>query len=313
MNLLYRATPSISTVIIAAAGRANVYAKLKKSHRDLALVLAQRMDQSKDVRDGVRAAELFYQVILGRWDRFSEVETIVVMELNQLLMKMAKIDQKSMERVKFVDARLIKLLDLDVRITLSWDADNTDVDLHIIEPSGEEAFYGHNLTTLGGLVSRDFTQGYGPEEYVIHRAMPGIYQIRCHYYGSGQQTLMGPATVTANVITNYGRPNEHNQLLTLRLSSVNETVDIGAITFGTASATKPQKSSVLSREKIQKLKKGMSEEKVLEILGEPDRRDGGSLVTLHYHLSNGQKLKAALGPDLLWVREILESAEHDLL
>ena len=50
---------------------------------------------------------------------------------------------------------------------MSWDADATDMDLHVVEPSGEEAFYSHNRTTIGGLVSRDFTQGYGPEEYMV--------------------------------------------------------------------------------------------------------------------------------------------------
>ena len=69
-----------------------------------------------------------------------------------------------------VDPRLVKLLDVDVRIILTWDADLTDIDLHVVEPSGETAFYGHNRTVIGGLVSRDFTQGYGPEEYAVRRA-----------------------------------------------------------------------------------------------------------------------------------------------
>ena len=70
-----------------------------------------------------------------------------------------------------LDKRLIKPIDCDMRITMTWDADNTDIDLHVIEPSGERAFYGHNRTTIGGRVSRDFTQGYGPEEYMLRKAM----------------------------------------------------------------------------------------------------------------------------------------------
>ena len=38
-----------------------------------------------------------------------------------------------------------------------------------------------------------------------------------NYYGSRQQTLVGPATVKAIVFTNYGRPNESCQEITLRL------------------------------------------------------------------------------------------------
>ena len=72
-----------------------------------------------------------------------------------------------------LDERLEKLLQFDVRIVMTWHADNTDIDLWVIEPSGEKAFYSHNRTTIGGLVSRDFTGGYGPEEYLLRRAMKG--------------------------------------------------------------------------------------------------------------------------------------------
>ena len=55
---------------------------------------------------------------------------------------------------------------------MTWHADNTDIDLWVTEPSGEKAFYQHNRTTIGGLVSRDFTQGYGPEEYMVRAIAP---------------------------------------------------------------------------------------------------------------------------------------------
>lgn len=214
-----------------------------QSHRDLALLLADRMDRDRQAADGARAARLLYDVVLGEWSRFEEIETIAVMELNRVIARLGRLGSATPAKVDFVDERLRKLLDVDVRILLSWDADNTDIDLHVIEPSGEEAFYGHQLTAIGGRVSRDFTQGYGPEEYVLRRAMPGVYAIRCKYYGSSQQTLVGPATVTATVITNFGRVDERRQVLTLRLESVKEMVDIGEVTIGdrTAEPLRPVK------------------------------------------------------------------------
>lgn len=56
-----------------------------------------------------------------------------------------------------VDQQLIKLLDVDVQIILTWDADMTDMDLWITEPSGEQASYNNNRTRIGGMVSHDFT------------------------------------------------------------------------------------------------------------------------------------------------------------
>jgi Ca-activated chloride channel homolog len=200
-----------------------------QSHRDLALVLADRMDRDRRSADGLRAARLLYDVVVGDWQRFEEVEVITLMELNRLLGRLERLDAAAVRKMEYVDDRLRRLLDVDVRIVMSWDADNTDIDLHVIEPSGEEAFYGHNTTTIGGHVSRDFTQGYGPEEYVLRRSLGGVYTIRCKYYGSRQQTLVGPATVTATVITNFGRPDERRQVLTLRLDTVKDSVEVGKV------------------------------------------------------------------------------------
>ena len=95
---------------------------------------------------------------------------------------------------------LIKLLDPDLRIVMTWDTDNTDIDLHVTEPTGETCVYNHNRTTIGGALSKDFTQGYGPEEYMLRKLMPGQYKIQAHFYGSRDQKLIGPTTVQATVI-----------------------------------------------------------------------------------------------------------------
>ncbi len=51
---------------------------------------------------------------------------------------------------------------------ITWNTDTTDVDLHVIEPSGEECFYRHrNTRRSGGRLTQDVTQGYGPEMYVL--------------------------------------------------------------------------------------------------------------------------------------------------
>ncbi|CAD7923936.1 unnamed protein product [Amoebophrya sp. A120] len=52
-------------------------------------------------------------------------------------------------------------------VWLAWDTDKTDLDLHVIEPTGEEVYYGNRESAMGGYLSRDFTQGYGPEVYLL--------------------------------------------------------------------------------------------------------------------------------------------------
>lgn len=285
-----------------------------QSLRDLALVLADRMDRDRRATDGVRAARLLNDVIVGEWPRFEEVEVVVLMELNRVLARLERLDPAVASKVDFVDSRLRKVLDVDVRIVMSWDADNTDIDLHVVEPSGEEAFYGHNLTTIGGHVSRDFTQGYGPEEYVLRRAMPGVYKIRCKYYGSSQQTLVGPATVAAVVITNYGRPNERRQTLTLRLDKVKEMVDIGEVTIGggPAAVTDARPAPRVTRAMIEALTKGAERADVERQLGPPARVERSGVTMLVYATADGTEVRLGFGPALLWAREVSRGAEREL-
>ena len=95
---------------------------------------------------------------------------------------------------------------LDLRVTMGWDQDSVDLDLHVIEPTGEEAFYGHKETEIGGLMSRDFTQGYGPESYVLKKGWKGLYRFKTNYFASHQPQLTGPTVAILTITTNFCRP-----------------------------------------------------------------------------------------------------------
>jgi len=236
-----------------------------QSYRDLALALAERGHTAE-------AMELLLKVVMGEWQRFEEIELIALEELNALIARTGSSPPPSL------DPRLVKNLDVDVRIVMSWDADATDVDLHVIEPTGEEAAYHHHRTTIGGLVSRDFTEGYGPEEYMLRRAMPGPYKIFAHYYGSRQQTVIGPCTITATVFTDFGRPTEKKQQLTLRLDKPLARADIGEIEVGgskpPAVKDSPPSAPRSLRDAIRAIRVGQPAEEVKRLVGEPDRKDG---------------------------------------
>ena len=191
-----------------------------QSWRDLALALEEKKEYWK-------ACELLYHVVLNRWDRFDEIEIIALLELNHMV---SKAKEAGVVLPK-IDPRLLHKLNLDVRIVMTWDADLTDMDLWVTEPSAEKAFYGHNLTTIGGLVSRDFTQGYGPEEYVLKKAMPGMYKIESNFFGSQAQSLIGAVTLQVDIFTHYGLANEKKKSLTFRLTANKETFTIGEIEF----------------------------------------------------------------------------------
>jgi Ca-activated chloride channel homolog len=191
-----------------------------QSYRDLGLVLA-------GLKNYKRAVDLLYQVVLKEWDRFQEIELVALVEINNIITKAGREGIKGFA----IDPRLVKLFDVDIRIVLTWDTDLTDMDLWVIEPSGEKAFFSNRLTTIGGAVSVDFTEGYGPEEYLLRKGMHGVYKIQSNYYGSRAQALVGAVTLQAEIFTNYGRPNEKRKAITLRLTEKQEVITVGEIEF----------------------------------------------------------------------------------
>jgi tetratricopeptide (TPR) repeat protein len=192
-----------------------------QSWRDLALVLEKRGEFQE-------ALDLLWLMVINEWDsRFPQIQMIALMELNALVAR-----QGEKLNLSAVDERFLKNLDCDVRIVLTWDADNTDMDLWVTGPAGERCYYGEPDTMTGGHMSEDFTGGYGPEVFEIRRALRGDYTVEVDYYGNRQQVLAGATTVQAVLITNWGRPNEKREAVTLRLKDEEEMVKVGALKFG---------------------------------------------------------------------------------
>ena len=250
---------------------AKLRAEEPQSFRDLALALAERGKATLNKADLEEALALFLRVALTPWNRHADTLSIFALEeLNALADWIGRAEWKDGEKpaIPDYDKKFRKNLDVDVRISMSWDADATDIDLHVVEPGGEEAFYGHNRTTRGGLVSRDVTDGYGPEEYLIRVAPQGPYAIQAKYYGSRQQTLVGAATVTATVFTDWGRATEKRQTLALRLDKPHDMVDIGSIVFGKADASGASHAAG----DFTALRPGMTKKEVEAAVGKPTAR-----------------------------------------
>ncbi len=239
-----------------------------QSWRDLALALIERGKATRSATDLSDAQTFLKKVIFTTWNRTPEIELFALEELNALMDWITRADWPAKPALIDLDPRLRKNLDLDLRVVMSWDADATDIDLHVLEPSGEEAYYGHNLTSIRGLVSRDITDGYGPEEYLLRSAPAGAYTLKAKYFGSRQQTLIGPATLAARVFTNWGRPDETSQTLTLRLTNRNDMLQIGKINIGATTSWSPADLATL--------RLGTPETDILQRLGKPSSVDANA-------------------------------------
>jgi tetratricopeptide (TPR) repeat protein len=76
----------------------------------------------------------------------------------------------------------------DLKVIMTWDV-LSDVDLDIIEPSGEHVEHGHPRSKAGGRYYVDNTRGFGPETYTLAKAAPGTYRIGAHLHGNVRSTV----------------------------------------------------------------------------------------------------------------------------
>jgi hypothetical protein len=148
--------------------------------------------------------------LAGRWDgRFGEFRKILAVEYLELLRRVANGEVKTSvpdfakDRLSSV-ANEVQIGRAALVVMITWNTDATDVDLHVIEPSGEECFYGHPETASGGRITQDVTQGYGPEMYVLKATPSGSYVIRAKYFASDSNRASARTKVQALVIEDYG-------------------------------------------------------------------------------------------------------------
>jgi len=192
-----------------------------QSWRDLGLAQA-------DAGARQQAIEALYQVVTRPWhNRFPDIELIALAEMNALIATASeKLDLSS------IDPRFLRNLPLDLRVVLSWDADNTDIDLWVTDPNGEKSYYGNRLSYQGGAMSRDFTGGYGPEEFSLKRAKPGKYLIQAQFYGHRQQVVAGATTLNVRLQSAFGTSAQKEEQITLRLKGQSEVVTVGEFVAG---------------------------------------------------------------------------------
>lgn len=188
-----------------------------QSYRDLALAYQYNKEYQN-------AYDMFLYILTRTWTLDDEIKPIVFTEFNNLLNLYGnKINSKDL------NPKLRAEFPVGIRVVISWDTDNSDMDLHVTEPNGKTCMYNYPLTPSGGKISRDFTRGFGPEQYMMKKTLDGYYVIKAHYFGSQSQSQLMPVSVYADVFLDYGTKKQTHQRLILRLNNKNETFVIGEI------------------------------------------------------------------------------------
>jgi tetratricopeptide (TPR) repeat protein len=220
-----------------AAQAARLFAQVQRSrpfephsYRDLARALEESGKYPL-------AALQYEQVLAGSWHgRFRDSLKEVVREEYAHMMREA-IARKAVgsklanffgERLERMDPRSFQT---DLRVSISWNTDATDVDLWVIEPDGFKVYYSAPRSPGGGELSQDQTQGYGPERYQIAKAKRGTYVVKVHYFRANPNLLAGETHVNVVVTRHAGTPQETVKRHTVILKKHGEEVEVCKIDF----------------------------------------------------------------------------------
>lgn len=167
-----------------------------QSYRDYALA-------AEDNGDYQTALDNLYKILTRSYSpematRDNGIEETILMEINELIARYGdKLD------VSKINKKLIADLPVNIRVVLNWNKDNTDIDLWVTDPTGERCIYNHKETSIGGRLSDDFTTGFGPEQFLLKKAIKGKYKIETNFFAETQVSLSGPTAIMAEVYINY--------------------------------------------------------------------------------------------------------------
>jgi uncharacterized protein YfaP (DUF2135 family) len=111
----------------------------------------------------------------------------------------------------------------DLLTTLSWDQNDTDVDLYVTDPAGDTAWYSTDGTTSGLVLDFDNTSGYGPEHITLTadtsgEVLDGTYTISVHYY-SNHREENSLASGRVSIVVNEGEENQAAETVSFSFST----------------------------------------------------------------------------------------------
>lgn len=177
-----------------------------QSYRDYALAL-------EDNGQYQTALDNLYKVLTQSYtnelaDRDDGIEEIIIMEINQLISNYGnKLDLKN------INPKIITDLPVNIRVVINWNKDDTDIDLWVTDPNNERCVYSHNQTGIGGRLSNDFTAGFGPEQFLLKKAIKGKYKIETNFFGENQVSIAGPTAIMAEVFINYASGKQERKVV----------------------------------------------------------------------------------------------------
>ena len=146
---------------------------------------------------------------------------------------------KSLKRLQFYEANNLRT-PARIRMVLGWDDPKAELDLHVVTPDGQHAFWSHPVLTNGGGLDVDSVDGPGPEMFTMTAPLQGTYLIYVNYWGnlgsegynfeagSNQNEII---TAQINLIFNENTVNEKRETFVVPLRAIGELLFVKSFNY----------------------------------------------------------------------------------
>ncbi|MET3538749.1 VIT domain-containing protein [Chryseobacterium limigenitum] len=196
-----------------------------QSYRDYALAL-------EDNKDYQGALDNLYKILNQSYtremaNRDHGIEETIIMEINELIS-----NHRNELDIKNINPKIIADLPVNIRVVINWNKDNTDIDLWVTDPNNERCMYSHKSTEIGGRLSDDFTGGFGPEQFLLKKAIKGKYKIETNFYNENQVSIAGATAIMAEVFINYASGKQERKIVVFQNKSEADTGNRDGVLIG---------------------------------------------------------------------------------
>jgi hypothetical protein len=200
-----------------------------QSWRDEALARLRR----NATGDWARAVQLLRRVVEGSWHaRHAQIELVAGVELAHALSSLAPRGRAALHGWAAHAALEWRPMPCGVRVVCRWTVDDSDVELSVRErASGAWARGLRTVLPSGGVLSRNFTCGLGPQEFVARRAARGGYDVYVRLHQRTARTAADCVTVMVHIFTNYGRAGLESEWVACVRLPLEPRQDVNAATF----------------------------------------------------------------------------------
>lgn len=196
-----------------------------QSYRDYALAL-------EDNKDYQGALDNLYTILNQSYtremaNRDHGIEETVIMEINELIS-----NHRNQLDLKNINPKIIADLPVNIRVVINWNKDNTDIDLWVTDPNNERCMYSHKSTEIGGRLSDDFTGGFGPEQFLLKKAIKGKYKIETNFFNERQASIAGPTAIMAEIFINYASGKQERKIVVFQNKNEADTRNKDGVLIG---------------------------------------------------------------------------------